>query len=213
MNNQQAPSTRQHWENRYAEGVLPWDSGITPPEVESFWQSDMIPTDQRQRRLAVDFGCGTGTNAAYLSGLGMRAIGVELASRAIVMAHQRIKKLPLEQRERMAFVQASVSDLPFTGLGACYILDIGCFHTVPLEERRHYAQGVIDNLASGGYYHLYGFDWMAERENDPNKSPRGLRDTEVVDLLTPHLDVVEIVQAQPNPHPCRWYLLRKGDGG
>ncbi|MEZ4583195.1 MAG: hypothetical protein R3A10_16430 [Caldilineaceae bacterium] len=60
---------------------------------------------------------------------------------------------------RMAFVQADVSTLPFHGLGAAYILDIGCFHAVHPDFRRDaYAAQVTGNLAPGGYYQLYAFD-------------------------------------------------------
>ena len=71
---------------------------------------------------------------------------------------------------------------------------------------------MITNLAPGGYYHLYAFDWMAERADDPNKSPRGMRADEVRELFASALDVVEIIRATPNPHPCRWYLLQKRTG-
>jgi hypothetical protein len=37
----------------------------------------------------------------------------------------------------------------------------------------------------------------------------GYHDGEVVALFGGDLAIVEIVQATPDPHPCRWYLLRK----
>lgn len=202
-------TVRQHWENRYAEGFLPWDSGVTPPEVEAFWRAAYIPVEQRNGRWAIDLGCGTGTNLAYLARQGLCVVGVELAANALTIARQRIREQHAPLSDRIHLVQGSVTAVPLQDLGASYILDIGCFHTVPPAERAAYAQGVIDNLAPGGFYQAYAFDWMEDRAADPQKSPRGLRENEVVELFTPALEVVQIERAQPNPHPCRWYLLRK----
>lgn len=214
-----------HWEQRYDEGVLPWDSGITPPEVVAFWQSNSVPVSERQGKFAVDLGCGTGTNVAYLANLGLRVLGVELAGKGLTMAQERLRlhensakpsiggptdSVPRDDRHsRIGLVQASVTALPFDNIDPIYVLDIGCFHTIHPDLRAAYAKDVSALLAPGGYFHLYGFDWIEARANDPDKTPRGFRQTEVADLFAPSLDVVTIEQATANPHPCRWYLLQK----
>ena len=205
-------TNRVHWEQRYTEECLPWDSGITPPEVEAFWAADHIPLAERTDAIALDMGCGTGTNVAYLANLGLYAVGVELAMNGLTIAHQRLREVRATLLPHIHLVQASVTQLPLISLGARYILDIGCFHTIHPRARVNYAAGVITNLAPGGYYHLYAFDWMVDRANDPNKSPRGMRDDEVQNLFASALDVIEIIRANPNPHPCRWYLLQKRTG-
>ncbi|MEZ4659141.1 MAG: class I SAM-dependent methyltransferase [Caldilineaceae bacterium] len=205
---------RTHWEERYAQGFLPWDSGITPPEIEAFWQSERILPQQLAatlgaRPVAIDMGCGTGTNVAFLARQGMHAIGVELAGNALEVARTRLRQRSPELLLHVDFIQASVMELPLGAANAHYMMDVGCFHNMPLVGRPLYAQGVTRNLAPGGYYQLYAFDWMPERANDPNKSPRGMRENEVAELFAPHLEVIEILRANPNPKPCRWYLLRK----
>lgn len=202
-------TTREHWEQRYAEGYLPWDSGITPPEVEAFWQAEYIPEAERAGSWALDMGSGTSTNVAYLAAKGLHVVGVELAANALQIARQRAQDRHPSLLPRIHLVQGSVTHVPLHGLNARYVLDIGCLHTVLPDQRSDYARGVIDNLAPGGYYQLYAFDWMEDRANDPERSPRGLRDGEVESLFAPHLSVVQIEEAEPNPHPCRWYLLRK----
>lgn len=194
---------RARWEERYRSGPRPWDTGITPPEVIGFWQKQ----PSRPTGLAVDIGCGTGTNAAYLAGLGLSAIGVDLSLTALLLAEQRRKTLAPIVQERLHFVQADVSQLPFKNTGAVYIMDVGCFHAIPAATRFDYANGIVDNLAPGGYFHLYAFDQLPEEVADPDA--RGLGETEVVDLFTPALSVVEIMRARPDRRPCRWYLLRK----
>src|SRR2546430_1172357 len=62
----------------------PWDTGITPPEVERFVASH--PPGR-----AIDLGCGTGTNAVYLARHGWSAVGVDFAGRAIAKARRRTR--------------------------------------------------------------------------------------------------------------------------
>lgn len=194
---------RTAWEARYRSGPRPWDTGITPPEVVEFWQNRL----GQSSGLAVDIGCGTGTNAAYLAGLGLFAIGVDLSLTALLLAQQRQDTLALPVQQRLHFAQADVSRLPFQNANAVYILDIGCFHAIPGGTRYDYANGVVRDLASGGHFHLYAFDKLPEESADPDA--RGLGENEVIDLFTPALSVVEIVRARPDRRPCRWYLLRK----
>jgi len=70
---------RRKWDQRYSSGSTPWDTGITPPEVVRFWREHSPPP----RGLAVDIGCGPGTNVAYLAALGLRVIGVDVSGLAL----------------------------------------------------------------------------------------------------------------------------------
>lgn len=200
---------QKHWEQRYDEGILPWDSGITPPEVEEFWQNPAVPIADLAGKFVLDLGCGTGTNLAYLARLGLHAVGVELASNGIAVAQSRLRQNHGDLLSHISLVQASVTAIPLQNLDAVYALDIGCFHAIHPALRASYANDVKKLLAPGGYYHLYAFDWMEDRANNPEKSPRGMREHEVCELFMPTLNVVEIQRATPNPHPCRWYLLQK----
>lgn len=195
---------RTHWEKKYQTGPTPWDTGITPPEVEAFWNTATAPT----AGLALDLGCGTGTNALYLAQRGLYVIGMDLAAQALVKARQRLQEQPSQLlRNRVLFLQADVSRLPLDGAGACYVLDIGCFHGIPVAARYDYANSVVANLASGGCYHLYAFDRLPEDEGDP--MARGLGHDEIERLFTPQLRIVHVQRARPDRRPCRWYLLQK----
>src|SRR5881296_1344749 len=57
----------------------PWDTGITPPEVERFVAS-------HAPGRAIDLGCGTGTNAVYLARHGWSAVGVRPCARYRMLA-------------------------------------------------------------------------------------------------------------------------------
>jgi SAM-dependent methyltransferase len=196
---------RLSWEKNYQEGPRPWDTGITPPEVAAFWSSGRLaPTG-----LAIDIGCGPGTNVAYLAKLGLRAIGVDLAGSALTLAKERLQRQSPTLLTRITLAQADVTRLPFRQANATYVLDIGCLHGLPPDVRAGYACGIIENLVAGGYYQLYAFDSLADLVDDPVRRLRGMGEHEVETLFAPHLQVVEIVRARPDRYPCRWYLLRK----
>lgn len=197
-------ATRQRWDLRYGAGNTPWDTQITPPEVVDFWQTDRLP----KQGIALDLGCGPGTNVRYLASIGLTAIGVEIASAPLFLARQRIQQHAPELLPRTNFVCSDVNKLPFHKLNAAYILDVGCFHSLPRHLRSYYVQSVIDNLAPGGYYHLYAFD--ADPNNlEPESGPVGMDLGEVADRFAPHLWMVEEIIAQPDRRPCRWYLLQR----
>jgi SAM-dependent methyltransferase len=201
---QSSAATRKRWDSRYSEGVTPWDTQTTPPEVVDFWAGNRLVPNA----LALDLGCGPGTNVRYLARLGLTTIGVEIASAPLITAHQRIERYEPDIRARAHFVCADVCRVPFVGLNAAYILDVGCLHSLPRAMRPYYVQSVVNNLAPGGYYHLYAFD--ADPENpDPPSGPVGMLFGEVAQRFAPSLTVVEEIIAMPDRRPCRWYLLQR----
>lgn len=197
---------RKRWENRYQDGPRPWDTGITPPEVVAFWEQAHVPA----QGYALDLGCGTGTNTRFLARLGLTVVGVELAGSALVEAQARRRAVDADLRGRTAFVQADVSALPFSGLDAGYVLDIGCFHGVHPSRRDAYVEQVRTNLRTCGYYHLFAFDRIVDPEDgDIDKEWRGLLPGEVEQRFTPALRIVEVIEGEPDRRPCRWYLLQR----
>lgn len=196
---------REQWEQHYASGHTPWDTQITPPEVQDFWQSGRLPASG----LALDIGCGPGTNVRFLADQGLTAVGFDIAVQPLLTGQQRIAAHAPGLASHVFFVQADVTRLPLTKGGASYILDVGCFHGTRPEERQAYAAGIIDNLRSGGYYHIYAFDRTAEMAANPDRKLLGVEENEIVDCYTGTMEIVDILRAQPDPYPCRWYLLRK----
>ena len=196
---------RTSWESHYQSGNTPWDSRITPPEVQAFWAAARLPT----AGLAIDVGCGPGTNATYLARLGLTVVATDLAGTALNLARRRLQEQSVDVRDRISFVQSDVTRLPFSGANADYMLDIGCFHGLPPQLRDSYAQGIINNLRPGGYYQLYAFDCLGDLTDDPKRKQRGLRETEVAERFGPELALIEVIRAKPDRYPCRWYLLQK----
>lgn len=198
-------SLRTKWEDRYSSGVTPWDTEMTPPEVDAFWASGRLPS----QGLALDVGCGPGTNVLYLARQGLVAIGFDIAFQPVSTGRQRMLARAPELAQRAWLIQADVTALPVYAAGASYILDLGCSHGLPQALRANYATGIVANLRSGGYYHLYAFDFVERPATDGEDRNIGLYANEVIERFTPALELVEIVEARPDPYPCRWYLLRK----
>jgi SAM-dependent methyltransferase len=198
---------RTRWEDHYAFGNTPWDTQITPPEVQSFWATGRLLPDG----LALDIGCGPGTNVRYLAERGLFTIGFDIALQAVRTGRERILRRAPTLSDRAWLVQADVTRLPLDNASASYILDLGCSHGLPPALRPAFAAGIMANLRRGGYYHLYAFDYIPQLEANANDSRMGMLENEVIERFTPALDIVEIVRAQPDRSPCRWYLLRKPD--
>jgi SAM-dependent methyltransferase len=198
-------AARTRWEEHYASGNTPWDTQITPPEVQTFWAAGRLAPDG----LALDIGCGPGTNVRYLAELGLAVLGFDIAYAAVATGRTRLATRAPHLLTRAALLQADVTALPLAEAGAAYILDIGCSHGLPPALRARFAEGIIANLRQGGYYHLYAFDYVPRPDEEAQGRTMGMLDDEVVARFTPALEVVEIVRAAPDRYPCRWYLLRK----
>ena len=127
-------------------GQPPWDTGVSPPELLEF-----IAAHRPGR--AIDIGCGTGTNVVTLAKAGWRVTGVDFAPRAIKLARQRIAR---------AGVQADLSVRDATKLQGIegpfdFAFDLGCFHTIPPDQRSEYLEQLDRILAPGGFWLMYGF--------------------------------------------------------
>ena len=204
-----ASDARAHWDARYRSRQTPWDTGVTPPEVERFWKERRPPFSGA---FALDIGCGTGLNTLFLARQGLCAIGVDLSGHALGRAQNRllasIQEGFLPQSGEAAFIQADVGSLPVGKLGAVYALDIGCLHSLPDARRPAYAEGVCRALRARGYYHLYAF----ERDSTDSPGARGMGEGEVAALFGDEMEIVAEELGVPASHSSRrsrWYLLRK----
>ncbi len=206
---------RAHWDERYRSGQTPWDTGITPPEVQRFWTDAELP---RPGAYALDIGCGSGLNTLFLARQGLCAIGVDLSGRALMLAHRRLRASvsddSLPQTGKAVFVQADVSRLPVGPIGAVYALDIGCLHSLPDARRPLYARGIWRALCPGGYYHVYAFD--RDKISAGSSNARGMDDGEVAALFGDALQIVTEERGIPSERSrsssvrqSRWYLLQK----
>jgi cyclopropane fatty-acyl-phospholipid synthase-like methyltransferase len=146
----------------------PWDTGITPPEVEEF-----IASHPPGRTL--DLGCGTGTNAITLARHGWQVTGVDFAWSAIRFAQRKLKQAGVKATLRVDDVTR------LHGITGPFdlILDIGCFHNLPAEGRPTYLEHIERLLAKSGTYLLY-----AHLKPDSTGRGHGVMETELQWIAT-----------------------------
>ncbi|MGI9006975.1 MAG: class I SAM-dependent methyltransferase [Streptosporangiaceae bacterium] len=92
--------------------------------------------------LAVDLGCGLGTEAGYLSGRGWRCLGLDLSGPALRQASAA--------RPDAVFARGDVTALPVRTGAADLLLDRGCFHYLDAPGRARYAGQAARVLRPGG---------------------------------------------------------------
>ena len=163
----------------------PWDTGVTPPELERFVASQ--PPGR-----ALDLGCGTGTNVVYLAKHGWDAVGVDFVERAIAKARRRARDAGVT----CAFVVGDATRLDVPG-PFDLALDMGCLHSISVEGRAGYAAGLARAVRSGGTYLLYAFA--------PGGPAVGLTPDDVRATFAAVFDVVRVEQGKGRP--SAWYTL------
>lgn len=125
-------------------GRPPWDTGISPPELEAFIASH--PPGK-----ALDLGCGTGTNLIRLAQAGWEVTGVDFAGIAVAAARRKLRQNGLEGR----VILGDVTDLSHLAPPYDLILDIGCYHGLPEALRSTYRNNISTLLADSGTFLVY----------------------------------------------------------
>ena len=183
----------------YRTGRTPWDTGITPPEVVELVDDFQGPTPGR----ALDLGCGTGTNVAFLAAHGWQGTGVDASARAIATARAKLGGTP-----GVRLVHGDVTRLDTLGLDGPFdlVLDIGCFHSIAAHRRDAYAAGVARHAAAGARLFVFAF---ARRGS---LTPIGVTPREMRDRFAPWFEPIGRIGGA-EPAGAAWYLLRRTDVG
>jgi len=167
---------RRNFSERYAAGDMPWDSGITPPEI--FEILSELPPGK-----ALDLGCGTGTVMRDLLRRGWRADGIDFVQGAIDLARDKLQQFPAETCRLFRHDVTKLDTL--TSLRAPYdlVIDIGCGHCIDKEAAPGYAKAIPQMLKVGGAFMLYA-------SHPRPDSTVGWAPAEVERLFTPKLNLV-----------------------
>jgi len=130
---------RPSWNDSYASGQLPWDTGQPEPVLVEFITSGAITPGP-----ALEIGAGTGTNAIWMAERGFDVFGVDLSPLAVERAHAKLEGRPLRCRFAAAdFLTAPPPESPFQ-----FVFDRGCFHVFDEpDERQRFAAQVAGALA------------------------------------------------------------------
>lgn len=171
--------SKQLWDDHYAEGPLPWDTGVPDPTlVESLGH---LP-----RGRALEIGCGTGTNAVYLASQGYEVVGVDFAPRAVARARARAAGAGLP----VAFHEVDIQRDALPGGGFDLVFDRGCLHVFDTpDERARFAEQVASALAPGGQWlSLAGSTEGPVRDGGPPRRSA----LDLVAAIEPHLEILDL---------------------
>ena len=187
------------WNESYASGQLPWDTGQPEPLLVEFVCSGAVIPGP-----ALEIGAGTGTNAIWMAERGFDVIGVDVSPLAVERAHAKMEGRALRCRFVASdFLAAPPPDGPFQ-----FVFDRGCFHVFdePAERQRFAAQ-VSAALAPGGLWlSLIGSTEGPPREVGPPR--RSARDVTLA--IEPALEIVELRSAEfRGTNANAWFCLSR----
>jgi SAM-dependent methyltransferase len=152
----------------YLVGFTPWDTDEVSAELSALIEGDeALPPGG-----ALDIGCGTGTQAAYLARHGWRVTAIDVVERPLRHARERADA----EGVHVNWIRADVTRLEDLGLSDDFTLlfDRGCFHGLDPSERSSYARGVT-SLAPAGTTLLM----LAFAPNRVRVGPAGVSEAEI----------------------------------
>jgi SAM-dependent methyltransferase len=187
------------WNESYAAGELPWDTGEPEPLLVEFVTAGRIAPTR-----TLEIGAGTGTNSLWLAERGFEVLGIDVAPLAVEKATAKLDGRDLGCRfQSLDFLSASPPAGPFQ-----FVFDRGCFHVFDeAEERMRFAAKVAAALAPGGLWlSLIGSTEGPPREiGPPRRSAR-----EVALAIEPALEIVELRVAEFHGHGAKaWFCLAR----
>jgi SAM-dependent methyltransferase len=154
---------------------LPWHR----PEPPSMLQKAV--NQRKEKGLALDIGCGAGTNAIYLAKQGYNVTGIDFIDRALDYARDRATQEGVQIELVKADILQWDCDNNFD-----LILDSGCLHGMRGEERLTYRKRLLNWLVSDGDYVLSHFEkrhFLDWRPIGPRRKTR----RDVIDFFAPEL--------------------------
>ena len=187
------------WNESYASGELPWDTGEPEPLLVEF-----VTTGRVRPTRMLEIGAGTGTNALWLAEHGFDVLGIDVATLAIERAIAKLDGRDLHCR--FAALDFLVDSPPAGSFE--FVFDRGCFHVFDEpEERARFAARVAASLAPGGLWlSLIGSTEGGPREMGPPQRSAG----EVVLAIEPVLEIVELRSAEFRDHGAKaWFCLSR----
>ena len=127
-----------------------WERQVPPSDLTELIEGPAALVPGR----ALDLGCGTGIDSIYLGLNGWDVIGVDMVPEALAIARHN----SAAQGVRADFVRGDVTRLRQVVQGTFdLLLDFGCFHTLPADQRPIYVDSVSAVAAPCATLLLYGF--------------------------------------------------------
>lgn len=173
--------THRNWNEDYETGDAPWDTGTPDPHLV-----ELVETGRVAPGRTLEVGCGTGTNALWLTARGFEVVGVDVASRAIELARAKLASASGRAEFRaLDFLVDEVAGGPFS-----FVFDRGCFHVFDeAAERARFAARVAELLGPQGLW----VSMIGSTEGGPrDMGPPRRTARNIVDAIEPALEIVEL---------------------
>jgi SAM-dependent methyltransferase len=187
------------WNDSYASGVLPWDTGVPEPLLVEFVESGGVVSGR-----TIEVGAGTGTNTIWLAQHGFDVLGVDVSPLAVEKARAKIEGSDLRCGfATLDFLSALLPDGPFH-----FVFDRGCFHVFDEpEERSRFAQCVAAALEPGGLW----LSLIGSTEGPPREVGPPRRSAQEVALaIEPVLEIIELRSAEFRANDVKaWFCLSR----
>jgi SAM-dependent methyltransferase len=189
------------WNDRYAAGQMPWDSGSPDPLLTAFVAAGRVAPSR-----TLEVGAGTGTNAIWLAERGFDVLAVDISPLAVEAARRKLGERSARCRfETLDFLTQPVGESAFD-----FVFDRGVFHVFDdAGEQAAFAARVAQSLAAGGLWlSLLGSTEGPPRDVGPPR--RSARD--IAAAIEPVLEIVELSTADfhDGPAPARaWVCLAR----
>ena len=178
---------------RYFLSRPPWDTEISPPELIAF-------LDRSPAGRALDLGCGTGTNAITMAENGWEVVGVDFSGLAISKARRKAQRAEVA----IKFYRDDVSRLQKVDGTFDLVLDIGCFHSLPPQDREGYALHLCHLLRPVGTYLLYSRIHVQTTESLAHPS-----EIEIKELFLQHLNLVSVEHGTERGRVSAWFTFQR----
>lgn len=135
----------------YRLGFTPWDGHPLAATLRDLAEGDRaLPPG-----TALDVGCGTGDTTIFLAEHGWRVTGADYVDRALAKARAKAAARGVLG----SFVRADATRLSAEGIGSDFdlIVDNGCLHGMPADDRDAYVREVSAVAAPGAHLLIHAF--------------------------------------------------------
>jgi 2-polyprenyl-3-methyl-5-hydroxy-6-metoxy-1,4-benzoquinol methylase len=180
------------FEFRYLLSRAPWDTNISPPELLAF-------LERSPPGRAIDLGCGTGTNAITMAKRGWQVSGIDFSALAILRARRNARAAGTQIDFHYGDVVKLQGIQGLFDLG----LDIGCYHSLSIQDRLRYARNLAQRIKPGGTMLLYTF---LEPENQRRRWPT---ETSVQDCFGEAYEILTADHGVDRQRPSAWFAMRR----
>lgn len=116
--------TPEEYRKAYETGTAKWDTGLPNPELVRVIKAGLLPG-----KTALEFGCGTGTNAIEAARHGYRVTAIDVVDVAVEQARSKARQARVD-------VDFRAGDLTKAALGGPYdvLFDLGVYHGIRTRD-------------------------------------------------------------------------------